>query len=93
MLDLTLDAMDSTGEQHLKIEHNIYKKRLDLKGVPIEAGVKSEVNTKKVASNSSMPNLPSTTTAAPAEEEPNKCGDCYGAKHNETQYAILNVLR
>lgn len=33
---LSLDAMDTTGEQHLHIEHNIYKRRLNLEGRPIE---------------------------------------------------------
>jgi len=33
---LSLDAMDTTGEQHLHIEHNIFKRRLDLNGNPIE---------------------------------------------------------
>lgn len=28
--------MDTTGEQHLHIEHNIFKRRLDLNGKPIE---------------------------------------------------------
>lgn len=28
--------MDTTGEQHLQIEHNIFKRRLDLNGKPIE---------------------------------------------------------
>jgi hypothetical protein len=28
--------MDTSGEQHLQIEHNIYKRRLDLDGKPIE---------------------------------------------------------
>lgn len=28
--------MDTTGEQHLDIEHNIFKRRLDLSGKPIE---------------------------------------------------------
>lgn len=34
--DLVLDAMDSSGEQHLQMDHNIHKRRLDLNGVPIE---------------------------------------------------------
>lgn len=34
--DLALDAMDTSGEQHLHIEHNIFKRRLDLAGNPIE---------------------------------------------------------
>lgn len=33
---LSIDAMDTTGEQHLQIEHNIFKRRLDLNGKPIE---------------------------------------------------------
>ena len=33
---LSLDAMDTTGEQHLHIEHNVFKRRLDLDGNPIE---------------------------------------------------------
>lgn len=34
-LDIALDAMDSSGEQHLHLEHNIFKRRLDLNGTPI----------------------------------------------------------
>ena len=33
---LGIDAMDISGEQHIDIEHNIYKRRLDLDGKPIE---------------------------------------------------------
>ena len=33
---LGIDAMDVSGEQHIDIEHNIYKRRLDLDGKPIE---------------------------------------------------------
>lgn len=33
---LSLDAMDSAGEHHLHIDHNIYKRRLDLLGQPLE---------------------------------------------------------
>ena len=33
---LSLDAMDSSGEQHLHIDHNIFKRRLDKSGNPIE---------------------------------------------------------
>lgn len=40
--DLSLDAMDSAGEQHLHIEHNIFKRRLDLEGKPIEDPKKEE---------------------------------------------------
>lgn len=34
--DLSLDAVDSSGDQHLQIDYNIFKRRLDLNGRPIE---------------------------------------------------------
>lgn len=42
-LDLSLDAMDSAGDQHLHIDHNIYKRRVDLNGNPIEEAKKEEI--------------------------------------------------
>jgi hypothetical protein len=33
---LSLDAMDVSGEQHIGIEHNVYKRRLDLEGKPLQ---------------------------------------------------------
>lgn len=44
-LDLSLDAMDSAGDQHLHIDHNIYKRRVDLSGNPIEEAKKEEIST------------------------------------------------
>lgn len=44
---LALDAMDSSGEQHLQIDHNIYKRRLDLQGKPIEEPVKEDITITK----------------------------------------------
>lgn len=35
--------MDSAGDQHLHIEHNIFKRRVDLNGNPIEEAVKEEI--------------------------------------------------
>lgn len=43
--DLSLDAMDSAGDQHLHIDHNIYKRRVDLNGNPIEEAKKEEIAT------------------------------------------------
>lgn len=43
--DLSLDAMDSAGDQHLHIDHNIYKRRVDLNGNPIEEAKKEEIVT------------------------------------------------
>ncbi|XP_037933566.1 endoplasmic reticulum-Golgi intermediate compartment protein 3 [Teleopsis dalmanni] len=33
---LSLDAMDSSGDQHLRIDHNVFKHRLDLNGNPLK---------------------------------------------------------
>jgi hypothetical protein len=37
--------MDTSGEQHLQIEHNIYKRRLDLNEKPIEDPKKEGIST------------------------------------------------
>lgn len=37
--------MDSAGDQHLHIDHNIYKRRVDLNGKPIEEAKKENIAT------------------------------------------------
>lgn len=37
--------MDSAGDQHLHIDHNIYKRRVDLNGNPIEEAKKENITT------------------------------------------------
>lgn len=37
--------MDSAGDQHLHIEHNVFKRRVDLEGNPIHDPVKEEIAT------------------------------------------------
>lgn len=67
--------MDSSGEQHLQIDHNIFKRKLDLKGQPIEDPKKEDITiqTKEVAVN--------ITTNKTKEE----CGSCYGASLDPTR--------
>ena len=66
---LGLDAMDVSGEQHIDIEHNIYKRRLDLNGNPIaEDSPQKEYNLGAVAAK--IVNNTTNTT----------CGSCYGAE-------------
>lgn len=36
--------MDSAGDQHLHIDHNIYKRRVDLQGNPIEEAKKEDIS-------------------------------------------------
>lgn len=64
---LSLDAQDVSGEQHIAIEHNVYKRRLDQEGKPLADPVKHEVGEVEKVDNSS-----SSTTQ--------KCGSCYGAE-------------
>jgi endoplasmic reticulum-Golgi intermediate compartment protein 3 len=88
---LSLDAMDSTGEQHLHIEHNIFKQRLTLDGHPIEDAKKEDIQT----STSKKQN---ETTAEPKKDLKPICGSCYGAQHNETHCCntcqeVINAYR
>lgn len=46
MLVLALDAMDSSGEQHLEISHHIYKRRLDMEGNPLEEPKRENITVK-----------------------------------------------
>ncbi|XP_076671501.1 endoplasmic reticulum-Golgi intermediate compartment protein 3 isoform X2 [Andrena cerasifolii] len=68
---LSIDAMDTTGEQHLQIEHNIFKTRLDLHGKAIEDPQRTDITDTKALSKTTEETVESTT-----EET---CGDCYGA--------------
>ncbi|XP_003399168.1 endoplasmic reticulum-Golgi intermediate compartment protein 3 isoform X2 [Bombus terrestris] len=68
---LSIDAMDTTGEQHLQIEHNIFKRRLDLNGKPIEDPQRTDITDTKARSKTTEKTVESTTEKA--------CGDCYGA--------------
>ena len=40
---LVLDAMDVSGEQHIDIEHNVFKRKLDLEGKPLDDPQKQAV--------------------------------------------------
>lgn len=67
---LSIDAMDTTGEQHLHIEHNIFKRRLDLNGKPIEDPQRTNITDTKAVNK---------TTEKAMESSTEICGDCYGA--------------
>lgn len=54
LLDLVLDAMDSSGEQHLQMEQNIHKRRLDLNGNPIEEPKKEEIAVSSTVSGETL---------------------------------------
>ncbi|XP_055376941.1 endoplasmic reticulum-Golgi intermediate compartment protein 3 isoform X2 [Condylostylus longicornis] len=65
---LSLDAMDASGDQHLRIEQNIFKTRLNLNGSPIQ----KETPIKEIVQTSAKNSFNET------------CGSCYGAEHNKT---------
>ncbi|XP_050438200.1 endoplasmic reticulum-Golgi intermediate compartment protein 3 [Adelges cooleyi] len=74
---LSLDAVDSSGEQHLHIDHNIYKRRLDLNGKPISDPKKADgVGSKEV--NKALSNKHSQTNVSDVVAP--SCGSCYGAE-------------
>lgn len=75
---LSLDAMDSTGEQHMHIEHNVFKRRMDLNGNPIDEAKREDITTTKRTN--------ATSTAKPEETAISEvtCGSCYGAEFNKT---------
>lgn len=62
------------GEQHLHIEHNIFKRRLDLEGKVIE-----ESKPEKQDVRPSTEKKPSNGTLEGAATEKPTCGSCYGA--------------
>ncbi|XP_049812251.1 endoplasmic reticulum-Golgi intermediate compartment protein 3 isoform X1 [Schistocerca nitens] len=66
---LVLDAMDTSGEQHLHIEHNIYKRRLDKSGNPVEEPRKEDLGATITGSQFSQDSNTTKET----------CGSCYGA--------------
>eukprot|EP00088_Acartia_fossae_P067311 TRINITY_DN839_c0_g1_i10.p1 TRINITY_DN839_c0_g1~~TRINITY_DN839_c0_g1_i10.p1 ORF type:complete len:390 (-),score=51.13 TRINITY_DN839_c0_g1_i10:314-1483(-) len=71
---LSLDAQDVSGAQHIDIEHNVYKRRLDLDGRPIAEPVKHEIGEQDANAT--------TTPASEGEAERTTpaCGSCYGAE-------------
>lgn len=82
--------MDTAGEQHLHIEHNVYKRRLDLDGNVItgDKPIKEMMTTTEKKSEQ-----PSTEKAV--ENTTPACGSCYGAGVNDTQLVknfLLNLF-
>ncbi|XP_053981386.1 endoplasmic reticulum-Golgi intermediate compartment protein 3 [Hylaeus volcanicus] len=74
---LSIDAMDITGEQHLQIEHNMFKRRLDLNEKPIEEPQKTDITNTKALKETTEKTVESTTVK--------ECGDCYGAASETIQ--------
>lgn len=72
--------MDSSGEQHLQIERNIYKIRIDKDGNQIDRPQKENFTIVKPSS------INKTT-----EVVEKKCGSCYGAESKELNITCCNT--
>jgi len=71
---LSVDAMDISGEHHLDVDHNIFKKRIGSDGKPISAGP-----TRQEALGDTSPK---TNDGKPVPDKlpSDYCGSCYGAE-------------
>eukprot|EP00850_Spirogloea_muscicola_P019075 SM000183S03969 [mRNA] locus=s183:45572:48813:- [translate_table: standard] len=72
---LSLDAMDISGEQHLDVVHNIFKRRLSEDGKPIDVGIKGGIGKHEVTK------LKHKDGREVGHNETH-CGSCYGAEEN-----------
>jgi len=64
---LAIDAIDVSGAQHINIERNVMKRRLDHFGRPIDEARKEHEHS-------------TTTKAIESTLDPNRCESCYGAE-------------
>ena len=71
MTVLSVDALDSSGEQQFAVEHNIFKKRLNLEGQALQEAELDTINK----------NYNATTEESTTSTESTKlevCKSCYG---------------
>ncbi|KAH9510826.1 Endoplasmic reticulum-Golgi intermediate compartment protein 3 [Dermatophagoides farinae] len=78
---LSLDATDVSGEQHINIRHDLFKRRLNEHGDPIELPQKDNTivtkkSSKKISSNQNGLDDAIVTTTL----DPNRCESCYGVE-------------
>lgn len=76
---LGIDAMDVSGEQHIDIEHNIYKRRLNLDGKPIEDAQKDH----SLGAIAKIVNQTNPDAGEKNDTNAVVCSSCYGAETAE----------
>jgi len=70
---LSLDAMDISGDLHLDVDHDVYRRRLSADGKALDEGERHHVGPVSVNASESSADTPGTP----------ECGSCYGAEQNE----------
>ncbi|KAH7531127.1 hypothetical protein JRO89_XSUnG0017100 [Xanthoceras sorbifolium] len=82
---LSLDAMDISGEQHLDVKHDIFKKRLDNQGNVIEARQDGIGAPKRGGLGAGMEKIekPLQRHGGRLEHNETYCGSCYGAEASD----------
>lgn len=77
---LSIDAIDSSGDQHININHNIFKRRLDKDTLnPIEDATRdTSIDVKKQQKDEFLKRVQPSTTTTPLD--PLRCESCYGAE-------------
>lgn len=75
---LSLDAMDVSGELQIDIDHDVFKKRLDLEGRAISGFERDSLGREKAVD-------PSAVVAASEPVPANYCGSCYGSESSPNE--------
>ncbi|KAJ7556838.1 hypothetical protein O6H91_05G100600 [Diphasiastrum complanatum] len=73
---ISLDAMDISGEQHLDVKHNIFKKRLDSSGKVVEPPTQESIGGPKIEK-------PLQRHGGRLEHNETYCGSCFGAETSD----------
>ena len=83
---VSLDAMDVSGEQHLDVAHNIFKRRIDETGLPVEAaGEKEEKLGAKVVPAARQKD---GSVHDPKATNETYCSSCYGSEAKRSIYSF-----
>lgn len=73
---ISLDAMDISGEQHLDVKHNIYKKRLDPTGKVVEPPKQENLGGPQIEK-------PLQRHGGRLQHNETYCGSCFGAEQSD----------
>jgi len=86
---LSLDVMDVSGEQHLDVDHNVFKKNVDENGNLVGEEEKHELHGKEGGKKEEIKDkdgkLVDLANATTKHLDENYCGSCYGARKTEPQ--------